>query len=228
LNRTVPTQPQQLVFELPHRPAMGLEDFLVSESNAAAVALIDRWPEWPVGAAVLVGPKGSGKTHLANVWQLRSASIRVEASEVSRDEVPAIASAGAVIIEDVQKLSDEAGLFHLLNLVREQRLQILLTTDTAPGDLCIGLPDLHSRVKALPLASIATPDDALLRAVLVKLFTDRQLNVEPHIIDYVLVRMERSMWAAERFVAAADRKALALQRRVTRAIAASSLDTLGY
>jgi chromosomal replication initiation ATPase DnaA len=151
-----------------------------------------------------------------------------DASGISRDEVPVIASAGAVIIEDVQKLRDEAALFHLLNLVREQRLQILLTTDTAPGDLRIGLPDLHSRLKALPLASIATPDDALLRAVLVKLFADRQLNVEPHIIDYVLVRMERSMWAAERFVAEADRRALMLQRRVTRAVAASALDTLGY
>jgi chromosomal replication initiation ATPase DnaA len=220
--------PQQLVFELPHRPAMGLEDFLVSESNAAAVALIDRWPEWPVGAAVLVGPKGSGKTHLANVWLLRSSAVMVESWGITRDQVPAIASAGAVIIEDMQKLGDEAALFHLLNLVREQRLQILLTTDTAPGDLHIGLPDLHSRLKALPLASISTPDDALLRAVLVKLFADRQLNVEPHIIDYVLVRMERSMWAAERFVAKADRRALMLQRRVTRAIAASALDALGY
>jgi chromosomal replication initiation ATPase DnaA len=207
---------------------MGLEDFLVSESNAAAVALIDRWPEWPIGAAVLVGPKGSGKTHLANVWLLRSGAATVEASGITREQVPAIASAGAIIIEDVQKLSDEAALFHLLNLVREQRLQILLTTDTAPGDLRIGLPDLHSRLKALPLASISTPDDALLRAVLVKLFADRQLNVEPHIIDYVLVRMERSMWAAEQFVAEADRRALMLQRRVTRAIAASALDMLGY
>lgn len=224
----MPTTPEQLVFELPHRAAMGLEDFLVSDSNAAAVALVDRWPDWPVGAAILVGPKGSGKTHLANVWQLRAAAASYAASSLTRESVPAVAAAGAVIIENIETLSDEAALFHLLNLVREQRLQMLLTTDTAPGDLQIKLPDLLSRLKALPLASIEAPDDALLRAVLVKLFADRQLSVEPHIVDYVLVRMERSMWAADRFVAEADRQALVLQRRVTRAIAAGALDTLGY
>lgn len=220
--------PEQLVFELPHRAAMGLEDFLVSDSNAAAVALVDRWPDWPVGAAILVGPRGSGKTHLANVWQLRADATPHAAPSLTRESVPAVASAGAVIIENIETLIDEAALFHLLNLVREQGLQVLLTTDTAPGDLKIALPDLHSRLKALPLASIEAPDDALLRAVLVKLFADRQLSVEPHIVDYVLVRMERSMSAAERFVAEADRQALVLQRRVTRAIAAAALDSLGY
>jgi chromosomal replication initiation ATPase DnaA len=220
--------PEQLVFELPHRAAMGLEDFLVSESNAAAVALVDRWPDWPIGAAILVGPKGSGKTHLANVWQLRTAATSYRAPMLTREGVPAVASADAVIIEDIQTLVDEAALFHLLNLVREQRLQVLMTTDTAPGDLRINLPDLHSRLKALPLASIEAPDNPLLRAVLVKLFADRQLSVEPHIIDYVLIRMERSMSAAERFVTEADRQALVRQRRVTRAIAATALDALGY
>lgn len=219
---------EQLVFELPHRAAMGLEDFLVSDSNAEAVALIDRWPDWPIGAAVLVGPRGSGKTHLANVWQLRSAAEVHAAASLTRENVPAVASAGAVIIENIETLSDEAALFHLLNLVREQRLQVLLTTDTAPGDLRIALPDLLSRLKALPLASIEAPDDALLRAVLVKLFADRQLSVDPQIVDYVLVRMERSMLAAERFVAEADRQALVLQRRVNKAIAAAALDALGY
>jgi chromosomal replication initiation ATPase DnaA len=134
---------------------------------------------------------------------------------------------GSAAIENVQELADEAALFHLLNLVREQRLQVLLTTDTAPGDLSVKLPDLRSRLKALPLASIAAPDDPLLRAVLVKLFADRQLSVEPHVIDYVLVRMERSMLGAERLVAEADRQALRLQRRVTRAVAAAALDELG-
>ncbi|MGO4684738.1 hypothetical protein [Hyphomicrobium sp. 2TAF46] len=222
------TTPEQLVFELPHRAAMGLEDFLVSESNASAVALVDRWPDWPIGAAVLAGPKGSGKTHLANIWLKRAGATPFEASAITREAVPAMASKGALLVEDVQKISDEAALFHLLNLVREQRLQILLTTDTVPGDLAIALPDLRSRLKALPLAIIDPPDDTLLRAVLVKLFADRQLSVEPQLVDYVLVRMERSMLAAERFVAEADRRALVLQRRVTRAIAAVTLDSLGY
>jgi len=228
LNSPMTTTPEQLVFELPHRAAMGLEDFLVSESNASAVALVDRWPDWPIGAAVLAGPKGSGKSHLANIWLKRAGATPFEASAITREAVPAMASKGALLIEDVQKISDEAALFHLLNLVREQRLQIFLTTDTVPGDLAIALPDLRSRLKALPLAIIDPPDDALLRAVLVKLFADRQLSVEPQLVDYVLVRMERSMLAAERFVAEADRRALVLQRRVTRAIAAVALDSLGY
>ncbi len=228
MNSAMTTTPEQLVFELPHRAAMGLEDFLVSESNAAAVALVDRWPDWPIGAAVLAGPNGSGKTHLANVWLKRAEATQFEASALSREAVPAMASEGALLIEDVQKITDEAALFHLLNLVREQRLQILLTTDTVPGELAIALPDLRSRLKALPLATIEPPDDALLRAVLVKLFADRQLSVEPQLVDYVLVRMERSMLAAERFVAEADRRALVLQRRVTRSIAAVTLDALGY
>ncbi len=228
MNSPMTTSPEQLVFELPHRAAMGLEDFLVSESNASAVGLVDRWPDWPIGAAVLAGPKGSGKTHLANIWLKRAGATPFEASAITREAVPAMASEGALLIEDVQKISDEAALFHLLNLVREQRLQILLTTDTVPGDLAIALPDLRSRLKALPLAIIDPPDDALLRAVLVKLFADRQLSVEPQLVDYVLVRMERSMLAAERFVAEADRRALVLQRRVTRAIAAVTLDSLGY
>ena len=228
MNSPMTTTPEQLVFELPHRAAMGLEDFLVSESNAAAVALVDRWPDWPIGAAVLAGPRGSGKTHLANVWLKRAGAAPFEASALSREAVPSMASAGALLIENVQNITDEAALFHLLNLVREQRLQILLTTDTVPGELAITLPDLRSRLKALPLATIEPPDDALLRAVLVKLFADRQLSVEPQLLDYVLVRMERSMLAAERFVAEADRRALVLQRRVTRSIAAITLDALGY
>lgn len=222
------TQPQQLVFELPHRTAMGLEDFLVSNSNAAAVDLIDRWPDWPIGAAVLVGRKGSGKTHLASIWASRSGAITHKASAITRDRVPEIAAPGAVLIEDIGDTADEAAIFHLLNLVREQRLQVLLTAKVAPGELAVRLPDLLSRLKALPMATIEAPDDQLLRAVLVKLFADRQISVEPHIIDYVIVRIERSLMAAERFVAEADRQALVLQQRVTRAVAAAALDRLGY
>lgn len=220
--------PQQLAFELPHRPALGVEDFLVSESNAAAVALVDRWPEWPLGAAVIAGPAGSGKSHLANVWRLKSNARTVGAVEISSARVPDLASAGALVIEDIGQLRDEQALFHLLNLVREQRLQILLTSDRAPGDLDVRLPDLISRLKAVPFAAIAPPDDGLLRVVLVKLFADRQLAVDPQIIAYLLLRMERSMDAARMLVAEVDRQALMLKRGVTRAVAAAALESLGF
>ena len=219
---------QQLVFELPHRAALGVEDFLVSESNHAAVSLIDRWPDWPVGAAVLCGPPGSGKSHLANVWRLKSNARLAVPHDVTRAHVPELASGGALVVEDIGSVKDEQALFHLLNLVREQRLAMLLTTSVAPGDMDIPLPDLRSRLKALPLATIDPPDDALLRAVLVKLFADRQLTVDPQVVAYLLLRMERSMQAASRLVAEVDRQALVLKRGVTRAVAASALETLGF
>ena len=221
-------KPEQLVLELPHRPALGLEDYLVSGSNAAAVALVDRWPDWPAGAAVISGPPGCGKSHLANVWRMKSNADAVAAAHIAIADVPQLAASGALIVEDIAATRDEAALFHLLNLVREQRLAMLLTSALAPGDLGLALPDLRSRLNALPHALIAPPDDALLRAVLVKLFADRQLSVEPQIIAYLLVRMERSMEAASRLVAELDHRSLALQRAVTRSVAAAALESLGY
>ena len=219
--------PKQLAFDIPHRPALGAEDFLVSNSNEAAVALVDRWPDWPAGAAVIAGPAGSGKSHLANVWRLRSNARVLAAAAISEPDVPDLASAGALVIEDLHHgTGNQQALFHLLNLVREQRLAILLTTAIEPGDLKIELPDLRSRLRALAIARISPPDDALLRAVLVKLFADRQLNVEPAIVGFLLLRMERSMEAAQRLVAEVDRLALAMHRGVTRTVASAALDAL--
>ncbi len=219
--------PQQLVFELPHRQALGLEDFLVSHSNNAAVALVDRWPHWPVGAAIISGPGGSGKSHLANVWRVKSNAAVVAARDLAVASVPELAPHGALVVEDIAAIADEQALFHLLNLVREDRLAMLLTSDHAPGDLAVRLPDLISRLKALPFAAIEPPDDALLRAVLVKLFADRQLSVDPQVIAYLLLRMERSMQSARLVVAEVDRQALTMKRGVTRAVAAAALESLG-
>lgn len=220
-------EPKQLAFELPHRAALGLEDFLVSDSNAAAVDLIDRWPDWPVGAAIIAGPAGSGKSHLANVWRLKSGAETVTARDCKTARVPELASGAALLVEDLATLQDQQAVFHLLNLVREQRLAMLLTSETAPGGLGFTLPDLSSRLKALPFAAIAPPDDALLRVLLVKLFADRQISVEPAVVDYLLLRMERSMDGARRLVAEVDRQALMAKRAVTRPIAAAALEALG-
>ena len=220
--------PRQLVFDLAHRQALGAEDFLVSNSNAAAVEMIDRWPQWPHPASLVAGPQGSGKSHIANVWRLRSGGGIVTAAELDDATVASLADGAAIVVEDVDRgIADEKALFHLLNRARESKLSVLITSRVPPGEQEFRVPDLRSRLRALPLAQMQPPDETLLKAVLVKLFDDRQLSVEPQVIDYLNVRMERSMAAANRVVAAVDRLALATHRKVTRPLAAEALAGLG-
>jgi chromosomal replication initiation ATPase DnaA len=220
--------PRQLVFDLAHRQALGAEDFLVSESNAAAVEMIDRWPVWPHPASLVAGPQGSGKSHLANVWRLRSGAGIVAAADLDDGIVAGLPDGGSIVIEDIDRgLADEKVLFHLLNRARESKLAVLITSRIPPGEQEFHVPDLRSRLRALPMAEVQSPDQMLLKAVLVKLFDDRQLHVEPQVIDYLSLRMERSMAAASRIVAEVDRLALATHRKVTRPLAAEVLAGLG-
>jgi chromosomal replication initiation ATPase DnaA len=219
--------PEQLVFDLPHRPALALEDFLVGNSNAAAVALVDGWPNWTARAAIVVGPAGSGKSHLTNVWRLKSEAASIPASELGEEALGEIERTGALAIEDIDRgIANERIFFHLLNLTKEKGHALLATSRTAPGDLNVALPDLRSRLRALPMVRIEPPDDEILKAVLVKLFTDRQLTPEPHVITHLALHMERSFEAAINVVEACDQLALARQRSVTRAIAAEALERM--
>ncbi|MCH9809309.1 MAG: hypothetical protein K0U74_16405 [Alphaproteobacteria bacterium] len=221
------TQPQQLVFDLPHRSALELEDFLVSGSNQGAIDLIDGAVSWPNGAALVVGPAGSGKSHLAHVWREKTQAVLLGADVADEATARGAAEAGAVVVEDLDRgIGDEAALFHLLNIARQGKALVLFTSQLPAGDLNIALPDLRSRVCALPVAEIAAPDEALLQAVLVKLFSDRQLGVEPGVISFLMVRMERSMAAANAIVAQVDRLGLAMRRRVTKQLVQKALDSL--
>lgn len=211
--------PSQLVLDLAHHPALEAEDFLLSRSNQRAADFIDRWPDWPSGSAVLVGPARAGKTHLANVWRRKSGAARLEAKRLCEADVARLS--GPLLIEDLQAgIGDERVLFHLLNLTREERRSLLITSRVPPGELrgelAVALPDLRSRLRALPVVAIEPPDAALLKAVLVKHFADRQLAVEPHVIGYIALHMEQSMEAAATMVAELDAAALSSQRRVTR------------
>lgn len=218
--------PEQLVLALPHRQAQEALDFLVSRSNAAAVDLVDGWPGWPLPAALVVGPAGAGKSHLANVWRLRSQAHLIAARLLDETAVSAFEERGVLVVEDVDRgIGSEQMLFHLLNLAREKAGSILLTSRAAPGEIDIALPDLRSRLRAIPPVAIEAPDEALIRSVLVKLFADRQLAVEPHVVSYLALHMDRSMDAALRVVAACDRLSLAMQRKVTRAVAAEALSS---
>jgi chromosomal replication initiation ATPase DnaA len=208
---------RQLVFDLPHRPALEREDFLVSRSNAEAVAFIDSWPSWPSYALALVGPPGSGKTHLAEVWRRTSNAARLAAEALSEASVPSLLSSGALVVEDAPGTQlNERALFHLLNLAREQHASLLLTSTETPAAWNPRLPDLASRLKALPVAALGLPDDDLLRGVLVKLFSDRQIAVDEAVISYLLARIPRALAAARALVAEIDRRALEEKAEVTR------------
>jgi chromosomal replication initiation ATPase DnaA len=220
----VSNAPAQLVLDLAHRPALGAEDFLVSAANQTAVDMIDLWPQWPHWAVVVAGPAQAGKTHLANVWRLKSGAVRLAARDLCEDDIARVSDARAVLVEDLHDgADDERVLFHLLNLVREHRMSMLLTSRAAAGELQVALPDLRSRLRSLPVVAIAPPDDQLLKAVLVKHFSDRQLLVEPHIVNHIALHMERSMEAAQKIVTEIDHHALASHRKVTRALAAEIL-----
>ena len=171
---------------------------------------------------MVVAPARAGKTHLANVWRLKSGAASLEAKRLGEADVAW--SRTALLVENLHAgISNERVLFHLLNLAREHKMSMLLTSRVPPGELQVELPDLRSRLRALPIVSIAPPDEALLKAVLVKHFCDRQLAVEPLLVNYLALHMEQSMEAASSIVAEIDRAALASHRKVTRALAAEVL-----
>lgn len=205
----------QLPLDLGFRPALERADFLIAPCNAAAVAWLDRWPAWPGTALSLSGPAGSGKTHLVEVWRARSAAVRINASELLSTRVPQLLGAYKAAAVDDADTADEEALLHLFNLLAERQGHLLLAAREPPARWALALADLRSRLLASPVTGVEAPDDALLAAVLVKLFGDRQLRIGEEVIAYLLPRMERSFAAAQEIVAALDRAALAGQRAVT-------------
>ncbi len=213
--------PRQLALALGHAERLTREDFLVGAANGVALALIERWPDWPDRTVALVGPEGAGKSHLAAIWAELAGARLISARSLGAADLLAELATGALVVEDLAEgRCDERALFHLLNLVREEDGFLLLTARSAPAGWRFGLPDLASRSRAVPVVKVETPDDALLRAVLVKLFADRQLKVDEGLVGYLTSRMERSIPAARAIVARLDGEALRRKRPVTRALAA--------
>lgn len=216
--------PKQLPLSLPHEPALGRADFLVGEANSDATAFIDAWPDWPASIVLLIGPAGSGKSHLARAWAERSKAVIVRAEELELEDPLRLVLSGAVVVEDADDPSlDEKALFHLINVARGRGASLLITAHSVPAEWGLSLPDLISRLRAAQPACLGPPDDDLLRRVLVKLFADRQLEPDVGLIDYILTRMERSFAAANALVDALDRESLARGRRVTKALAGEIL-----
>jgi chromosomal replication initiation ATPase DnaA len=212
--------PTQLALALDHAESLAREDFLAGPSNIAALGLIERWPDWPSRTVLLRGPEGAGKSHLAAIWARQSGARTLSPRALDGAEVPVALATGALVLENLTEgRFDEAALFHLLNLAREERAYLLITARSAPTTWRVEVPDLASRLRALPVVALMPPDDALLRAVIVKLFADRQLAVDESLVSFLTMRIERSFAAARAAVARLDREALRLHRPVTRALA---------
>ena len=219
---------KQLAFDLPHAESFRRDDFLADPSNEAALALVDAWPNWPARVVAVAGPSGSGKSHLAAIWSERSGARIADAGSLTHSEVPRALATGALVVEDLApQRVDEAAMFHLLNLVREEEAFVLVTAASRldlEGHL---LPDLASRLRAVPVIALDAPSDALIAAVLVKHFADRQLPVDEDTISYLLTRIERSLGAVRAVAARLDQVALSHGRRVTRALAAEIFRAAG-
>jgi chromosomal replication initiation ATPase DnaA len=214
-------RPRQLAFSLDHAESFAREDFLPGPSNAAALALVDSWPDWPSPTVALIGPEGSGKSHLASIWTEEAGARSISARALPQIDLSGAFATGALVVEDLTAVNlDERALFHLLNLAREERAHLLLTARSAPNGWPVTIRDLASRLRALPAVVVAPPDDALLRSLIVKLAADRQIPADEALVNYLVTRIERSFAATRAAVVQLDQEAMRQHRPVTRALAA--------
>jgi DnaA regulatory inactivator Hda len=214
----------QLIFTLPHRVAHGREDFLVGSCNDLAIDWLDRWPDWPAPLLLLLGPTGSGKTHLLHVHIAKTQAISLGYEDLQDTSAIELARMGPLVLDDADQDINEDGLFHLLNAVREEGQTLLLTAASAPKNWPLTLADLRSRLIAAPIVEIGPVSDDVLTGLLQKLFRDRQISVEEGVVNYILTRMERSFVAAAEIVKQLDQLALKEKRRITIPLARQIMD----
>jgi chromosomal replication initiation ATPase DnaA len=212
--------PRQLALALDHAESFAREDFLSGPCNQDALALVDCWPDWPANAIVLVGPEGSGKTHLATIWAAAAGARVVSAHALDEAALRPALATGALVVESASTIADERALFHLINLAREENAYLLFTARAAPSTWPIVIADVSSRLRAMPVVTLRAPDDAILRAVIVKIAADRQLALDENVVSYLATHIERSFAAARAAVIALDEEALRLRRAPSRAMAA--------
>ena len=218
--------PRQLALALDHSVSFAREDFLSGPSNISALTLVERWPDWPSRIVAIVGPEGSGKSHLASIWAEAAGARVLSANLLSVADVPASLATGALVVEDLEPVAlDEQALFHLINLAREEGAYLLLTGRLPITGFRITLRDLGSRLRAVPSILLTPPDDALLRSLLVKLAADRQLILDESSVNYIVRRIERSFAAAHAAVQLLDAESMRQHRPVSRALAAELFRT---
>lgn len=225
----------QLLLEFETRSLQGRSDFIVTPVTEAAVALIDAWPDWPATTVAIYGPAGSGKSHLAAIWQEKSGATKLDVTNLEstinhlQNSPPGESYNHNMVLELAGDLAAsparQQGVFHLLNTMREQQAYLLMISRQPPSRFDVGLQDLKSRLRAIPAVEIPAPDDELLHGLLIKMFRDRQLSVSGEVIDYIVPRMERSFSGAQTLVELLDRLALAEKRAITVPFARSVMDS---
>jgi chromosomal replication initiation ATPase DnaA len=211
------------------------EDFMVADCNKKAFAMIDRWPEWSMFGLFLYGPEGCGKTHLAHIFADRVARLSprpvavqmINAREVKPSKVERLYRENpCLVVENLTAEADNTALFHLFNLYQNEGGSVLFTSSQAPARLAFTLPDLCSRIRMLPAVAITEPDDAMLEALVVKLFTDRQIVISSDVLNFIVQNTQRSFSFVQKFVAEIDTVSLAYKRAVSVPIAREALKTL--
>lgn len=205
----------QFALDLPHRPALSRSDFVVAPANAAALRWVDSWPDWPATALALFGPAGAGKSHLAQIWRARSGALEVTAAALAGAAPPDLLAGARTVLIDEADRAPERPLLHLNNFLAERGGHLLLTAREPPSRWNIGLADLRSRLLAAPAVGVAAPDEELIAMLLVKLFADRGIAVGADVVNFLVLRLERSFVAAQEAAARLDRAALAQHRPVT-------------
>ncbi len=226
-SKTTSQLPLDLSVPVTHRR----EDLIESHANKMAILMVDKWPDWPGNVSVLAGPIGAGKTHIASVWADKADAVMCKCVELANrlDEFVKLASQGSnFLVEDATSgFINETAMFHFLNAVKQGGGYALITSRSWPIEWNIKLPDLASRLKAVQIFELSEPDDELLRHVMIKLFADRQLSVDEKVIDYCVLRMERSLESAGRLVEAIDAEAMSRKSAISRTTAANALEHLG-
>jgi chromosomal replication initiation ATPase DnaA len=217
---------EQIPFPFAAKRSYARADFVPGEANAAALAFVDAWPAWPSRAAAIWGLQGSGKTHLLEIWRAESRAREIAPDELTESFVAALPAGGAFAIDDADRRTGGPALFHLLNFVAQTGGWLLMTGTSAPVHWPAAVPDLHSRLTALPGAELQLPDEALIARVLLKLFADRQLKHPEALIDYVVPRLQRSFADAERIVVLIDKLALQQKRNISVKIGVKALQLL--
>ena len=213
---------KQLYFDMPDKTALGIEDYIITESNSFAFDLISRMIKGEINQGVISGPSFSGKTHLSKILIKNIGSN--ESLYIDRDYkniIERVGSSNLIVIENIDKVLEdrsEEDLFHIINFTKESDKKLLMTSGKSISNIEFKLEDLKSRLNAILEAKIMQPDDELMKLVLIKIFNDKQLLINPNVINFLKSRLERSYKSINDFIEKIDKFSLEKGKKITIAL----------